>query len=138
MIGWVRFMKPAAIASELRTAIGKSSTSCARIERSIVSVMHRHLDVTPVTDRTARYFYVNGAQRHKNAQPEKAALERVFAEDRTIIEAQQRNMDSTAGWRFMPTTADKGVILFNRLIEKLARDESARPSPAFQAGSAQK
>jgi phenylpropionate dioxygenase-like ring-hydroxylating dioxygenase large terminal subunit len=87
--------------------------------------------VTPVTDKTARYLYINGAQRRGDRPPpEKAPLERIFAEDRTIIEAQQRNIDVTPNSRFMPIAADKGLILFNRLIEKLAREEAAHLSKA--------
>ncbi|MBJ7445453.1 MAG: aromatic ring-hydroxylating dioxygenase subunit alpha, partial [Sphingobium sp.] len=53
-----------------------------------------------------------------------------FGEDKDIIEAQQRVMDATPDFRIMPTTADRGVTLFNRLVEKLARDERTRLSVA--------
>ena len=35
-----------------------------------------------------------------------------------MIEAQQRNIDVTPGYRFIPTQADRGVVLFNCLTEK--------------------
>ena len=46
-----------------------------------------------------------------------------FGEDKRMIEAQQRVIDTTPDPRIMPTSADKGVILFNRLVERLAREE---------------
>ena len=47
-----------------------------------------------------------------------------FEEDRTIIEAQQRVISDTPDPRVMPTGADKGVTLFNRMVEKLVRLEA--------------
>ena len=44
-----------------------------------------------------------------------------FGEDKTMIEAQQRVIDATPAPRIMPTSADKGVTVYNRLVEKLAR-----------------
>ena len=46
-----------------------------------------------------------------------------FREDKVTIEAQQRVIDGTAVPQVVPTTADKAVILFNRLVKRLARDE---------------
>jgi vanillate O-demethylase monooxygenase subunit len=43
-----------------------------------------------------------------------------FTEDRLMIEAQQRVIDGTRQPHVMPTSADKGVTLYNRLVEKLA------------------
>jgi len=92
--------------------------------------------VTPVADKATRYFYILGARRRGDETTYNAAdvalTERAFAEDKMMIEAQQRNIDSMPGYRFRSTTADKGVILFNRLVEKLAREESAQVSQASQ------
>jgi len=46
-----------------------------------------------------------------------------FGEDKVVIEAQQRVIDMTPEPMIMPTAHDRGVTLFNRLVEKLARAE---------------
>ena len=49
-----------------------------------------------------------------------------FAEDKTMIEAQQRVIDITPDPQVMPTAHDKAVTLYNRLVERLARAERAQ------------
>jgi phenylpropionate dioxygenase-like ring-hydroxylating dioxygenase large terminal subunit len=94
--------------------------------------------VTPLTDKTARYFYVvAGRRRGAETEYDMTDYEKGFAEDKTMIEAQQRNIDVTPGWRFMPTTADRGIILFNRLVEKLWREERSQSREASPPASAQ-
>jgi phenylpropionate dioxygenase-like ring-hydroxylating dioxygenase large terminal subunit len=84
--------------------------------------------VTPTGDRTARYFFSWGPHRdHGDAAMRDqlmALADMAFAEDRTMIEAQQRVIDSTATPRIMPTVHDRGVTLFTRLVERLARAET--------------
>ena len=46
-----------------------------------------------------------------------------FAEDKVMIEAQQQVIDMTSDPRVMPTAHDRGVTLFNRLVDKTARAE---------------
>jgi vanillate O-demethylase monooxygenase subunit len=93
--------------------------------------------VTPMTDKTARYFYIFADLQHGDEPVgDMTIIDKGFPEDKAMIEAQQRNIDMTTAWRFMPTANDKGVILFNRLTEKLAREEVARPeSAAHEAGA---
>lgn len=80
--------------------------------------------VTPQTAKTTRYFYIVGSRRGGDETAvDMATMEKAFSEDRTIIEAQQRNIDITPGWRFTPTTADRGIALFNRIVQRLAREE---------------
>lgn len=85
--------------------------------------------VTPLMDKTARYFYVMG-RRPCGAETayDMTTAEKAFAEDKTMIEAQQRNIDVTPKWRFAPTTADRGILLFSRLVEKLLHEETAQVS----------
>lgn len=45
---------------------------------------------------------------------------KAFAEDKTMIGAQQRSVDLVPGRRFIATAAAKGVVLFKRLAAKLA------------------
>jgi vanillate O-demethylase monooxygenase subunit len=82
-----------------------------------------------MTEKTARYFFSWGPRRdmgdekHRDLLMEIAA--KAFAEDKAIIEAQQRVIDVTPHPRIMPTSADKGVTLFNRLVERLVPEEAS-------------
>jgi vanillate O-demethylase monooxygenase subunit len=49
---------------------------------------------------------------------------KAFAEDRTMIEAQQRVYDITPNPRIMPTSADRAITLFNQLVAKRVRAEA--------------
>jgi nitrite reductase/ring-hydroxylating ferredoxin subunit len=84
--------------------------------------------VTPMAGHTARYFFSWGPHRdHGDAKLRDALMVmagQAFAEDKTMIEAQQRVIDMTPEPRIMPTVHDRGVTLFNRLVEKLAREEA--------------
>ena len=51
-----------------------------------------------------------------------------FGEDKVMIEAQQKVVDRTPNPRIMPTAHDKGVTLFNRLVERLAKQDFT-PAP---------
>lgn len=83
--------------------------------------------VTPMKDRSARYFFSWGPHRsHGDAATRDALMAiagQAFAEDKIMIEAQQRVIDDTADPRIMPTAHDRGVTLFNRLVERLSRQE---------------
>jgi vanillate O-demethylase monooxygenase subunit len=83
--------------------------------------------VTPMTEKTARYFFSWGPHRNHGDEALRDTLMGIaamaFDEDRVMIEAQQRVINSTSEPRIMPTTADRGITLFNRLVEKLARSE---------------
>ncbi|MGZ8281687.1 MAG: aromatic ring-hydroxylating dioxygenase subunit alpha [Allosphingosinicella sp.] len=85
--------------------------------------------VTPMTGRTARYFFSWGP--HKDFADEAlrdtlmGIADMAFNEDKRIIESQQKVIDRTPDPQVMPTSADKGVTLFNRLVEKMAREEQA-------------
>jgi len=80
--------------------------------------------ITPLADRRARYFYLMGMQRTGSENVLDMALtEKAFSEDRLMIEGQQRNIDSAAGRRFMPTTADHAVLAYARVKERLLGQE---------------
>jgi phenylpropionate dioxygenase-like ring-hydroxylating dioxygenase large terminal subunit len=85
--------------------------------------------VTPMTDKTARYFYSWGPRADQGDAAMRDFLMGIalqaFTEDRIMIEAQQRVIAATPEPRVMPTSADKGVVLYNRLVERLARPEAA-------------
>jgi len=90
--------------------------------------------ISPMTERSTRYFYCAGSHRGHGEDAVRARdslmglAEKAFAEDKMMIEAQQQSIDSTPGWRFIPTINDRGVMLFKQIVEKLAREESTRSS----------
>jgi vanillate O-demethylase monooxygenase subunit len=83
--------------------------------------------VTPLTDKTARYFYAWGPRRDHGDEGYRDALMGVaaqaFQEDKFMIEAQQAVIDATDKVRVMPTVHDRGITLYNRLVERLSRAE---------------
>lgn len=85
--------------------------------------------VTPTKGATARYFFSWGPHvRSGDAALRDQLLEiaqAAFAEDRAIIEGQQRVIDDEPGRQVMPTKADKGVVLYNRLVARLSAEEAA-------------
>jgi vanillate O-demethylase monooxygenase subunit len=61
---------------------------------------------------------------------------KAFAEDRSIIEAQQRVIDATPEPRIMPTSADRAITLFNQMWQSVyAKKKGWRPRPAHDQGS---
>ena len=101
--------------------------------------------VTPTGDKSARYFFSWGPHRSFGDEALRDQLMtlagQAFGEDKAMIEAQQRVIDATPEPRIMPTAHDRGVTLYNRLVERMAREEAAviapsRPSAAHYATSA--
>ena len=96
-------------------------------EEAVSGITFTSQAVTPMTDRTARYFFSWGPHRqhgdeaHRDMLMEMAG--RAFDEDKVMIEAQQRVIDATPIPIVMPTAHDRGITMFNRLIEKLASQE---------------
>lgn len=84
--------------------------------------------VTPLTARTSRYFFSWGPHRDHGDEALRDTLmnlaDMAFGEDKVMIEAQQRVIDMTLNPVVMPSAHDRGVTLFNRLVEKLARTET--------------
>jgi vanillate O-demethylase monooxygenase subunit len=93
--------------------------------------------VTPLTDKTSRYFFSWGPhRRHGDAALRDTLMGiafKAFAEDRAMIEAQQRIIDVTFVPRVIPTSADRAITLFNQMITKRVREErNAKPNLAAQ------
>ena len=86
--------------------------------------------VTPMTEKTSRYFYSWGPHRDFGTEQTRDGMMEIatmaFGEDRTMIEAQQRAIDATPQVNVMPTSADRGLTLFHRMLEKLAREDAAQ------------
>lgn len=83
--------------------------------------------VTALTDKTSRYFFSWGPHKdHGDAAMRDMLMGiagQAFGEDKTMIEAQQKVIDGSPDARIMPTSADMGVTLYNRLVEKMAKNE---------------
>jgi len=98
------------------------------LAKAISGVTFTSQAVTPMTDKTARYFFSWGPHRSHGDAAHRDMLmtiaAKAFAEDKAIIEAQQCVIDMTPEPRIMPTAHDRGVTLFNRLVEKLVKQEA--------------
>ncbi|MPT48600.1 MAG: aromatic ring-hydroxylating dioxygenase subunit alpha [Sphingobium sp.] len=86
--------------------------------------------VTPMAGKTARYFFSwgphcrHGDESKRDAMMQLAAM--AFDEDKVMIEAQQRVIDQSPDARIMPTSHDRSVTLFNRLVKKLAAQDEEK------------
>jgi len=83
--------------------------------------------VTPMTEKTSRYFFSWGPHVKHGDEALRDILMGVagqaFAEDKTMIEAQQAILDKTETPRVLPSAHDRGVVMFNKLVERLAKEE---------------
>lgn len=84
--------------------------------------------VTPTGPQTSRYFFSWGPRVGHGDEKLRDTLmgvaDMAFGEDKVMIEAQQRVINETADPRVMPTAHDKGVTIFNRLVQRLARENT--------------
>lgn len=98
------------------------------LAQAITGVTFTSQAVTPLTAKTSRYFFSWGPHcMHGDAALRDtlmAVAGKAFAEDRLIIEAQQKVIDATPEPRVMPTGADRAVTLFNQLVAKRLRAET--------------
>jgi vanillate O-demethylase monooxygenase subunit len=83
--------------------------------------------VTPITDRTTCYFFGFGpwTRQPELREPFYQLGLAAFAEDRAMIEAQQRVIDATPNPRMMPMNMDQATSLFRTLMERQMKAESA-------------
>jgi vanillate O-demethylase monooxygenase subunit len=82
--------------------------------------------VTPLANGRARYFFSQGPGKPVPQEFSDFLWEvalGAFAEDRVMIEGQQRIIDLEPGRRIMPALGDKGTVLFSRLVERMIRLE---------------
>jgi len=82
--------------------------------------------VTPTAKGTTRYFFSNGPR--APVPPEFSdflwdVTLAAFAEDRAMIEGQQRIIDLAPDRRIMPAIGDKGTVLYNRIADRMVRAE---------------
>ncbi len=97
--------------------------------------------ITPETETSSHYFWGVARQweRDDHALTEKIRRDVIvtFDQDKVLLEAQQRELDSDPALKAFPVTIkiDAGPILGRRLIEaRLAeeRDRAAEPAPALE------
>lgn len=95
---------------------------------SEVLEMYSAQAVTPIGKKSTRYFFSNGSRAPANpAQVDELwdVTLLAFAEDNLMIEGQQRIIDLDPDRRIMPVSGDKGTVLYNRLIDRLIRQENS-------------
>lgn len=84
--------------------------------------------VTPMTDTTSRYFFCWGPHKDHGDEEMRDLLmelaDTAFGEDKVMIEAQQQVIASTQDPVVMPTAHDKGVTIFNRMVERMAKAQA--------------
>jgi phenylpropionate dioxygenase-like ring-hydroxylating dioxygenase large terminal subunit len=85
--------------------------------------------VTPTSNTTSRYFFSWGPDRNQGdesmAQTMLEIALQAFHEDKSIIEAQQRVMEVEPNRPPLPVPADRGPMLFQRIMRDLAAAEAA-------------
>jgi vanillate O-demethylase monooxygenase subunit len=90
--------------------------------------------VTPMTDRTSRYFYSWGPNRSSGSDALADAMlgiaQLAFGEDKRMIEAQQQIIDLDPTRGELLTSADAGPVRMRRVIEELSNAERSASSTA--------
>ncbi len=85
--------------------------------------------VTPMTDRTSRYFFSWGPRAEEGSDALADAMLQVahmaFGEDKAMIEAQQRSMDMAPGQKEVLTSADVGPMQMRAVLQRLMREEGS-------------
>ena len=133
---WYEFLVPGILLMSSAAYPEGTAAACggnapgAELEKQGEGITFTSQAVTPTGEKSARYFFSWGPRRDQGDEKLRDMLMGIagqaFAEDRTMIEAQQRILDRTADPRILPTSADQGVILYNRVVERLARPDAQR------------
>ena len=98
-------------------------------EPSGVEPLHRQFTcqaVTPLTEDRTCYFFAYGPWR-KEAELMESFYQlglKAFNEDRTMIEAQQANINRSHGAAMLTTASDSALSQFRRVMDKLMKDEA--------------
>ena len=94
--------------------------------------------VTPMTDRTSRYFFSWGPRTAPGsdalADAMLAVAHMAFGEDKVMIEAQQRVVDASPGLRMTMTSSDAAPMQMRAVIERLVKLDGD-PAPAMAVAS---
>ncbi len=83
--------------------------------------------VTPITHNTSIYYYTCGHRVQDTCdgriERQLASVEKAFAEDRVLIEAQQLVIQQSPGAQMLATTNDGAVIRFRRIMKRLIKEQ---------------
>jgi nitrite reductase/ring-hydroxylating ferredoxin subunit len=86
--------------------------------------------VTPIAEHKTVYYYSSCLSRHfateEHSRQQMAVIERAFAEDKAMIEAQQEIIAGTPGVRMLQLSSDGALNQFRRLMAGLI-DAEQRP-----------
>lgn len=114
----------------------KLNNDAPEMTDAIASLNFTSQAVTPTGAQTARYFFSWGPHRRHGDEAMRDGMMvlagQAFAEDKVMIEAQQKVINATPFPTIMPTAHDKGVTLFNRLVERLCRQENEAVAQAAE------
>lgn len=109
-------------------------------EPSGIDPLHRQFTcqaVTPLTDDRSCYFFAYGPW-SKEAELIESFYQlglKAFNEDRTMIEAQQRNINLAPSAKMLTIAIDSGVSQFRRMMDELLEAESSTASSSAAAGA---
>lgn len=110
------------VGTAARLALGPPDRS-----QATASVTFTSQAVTPMTDRTSRYFFCWGPHRNHGDAALRDMLmgvaDMAFGEDKVMIEAQQRVIANTSNPVVMPTAHDRAVTIFNRMLERMSAED---------------
>jgi vanillate O-demethylase monooxygenase subunit len=90
--------------------------------------------VTPITGKTSRYFFSWGPRSGEGSDAVADAMLQLahmaFGEDKAIIEAQQRSIDTAPGQKEVLTSADVGPMQMRAVLQRLMREEASAAEAA--------
>ena len=90
--------------------------------------------VTPMTDKTSRYFFSWGPRAAEGSDAIADAMLQVahmaFGEDKMIIEAQQRVIETSPPQKEVLTSADLGPMQMRAALQRLMREEGSATEAA--------
>lgn len=116
------------------TAKALQNSGAPDLSRADGGVYFTSQAVTPMTPKTSRYFFSWGPRRDCGDETLRDTLmgiaAKAFAEDRAMIESQQKIIDATPKPKVMPTKADRGATMFNNMVAKQLREEAALAQPS--------
>jgi phenylpropionate dioxygenase-like ring-hydroxylating dioxygenase large terminal subunit len=83
--------------------------------------------VSPTGPRSSRFYFLTGPHRRFGDEAMRDRMIHVnyqaFNEDKAVIEAQQKMLDHEPHRPVMPTIHDRGVIVYNHLVDNLVAEE---------------
>jgi phenylpropionate dioxygenase-like ring-hydroxylating dioxygenase large terminal subunit len=95
--------------------------------------------ITPISDKETIYYYSGGQPKRQADQDltesQVKSFGVAFLEDKAMIEAQQKVLNSTVDRSMMTLTFDRSIAIFRRLMATLMDQEARGEAPGGKAGS---